>query len=52
MEDDVLNWKLLASTHRDYKKDTEYIAGLLAWTSESCGYTRGAEEPEPQQKAP
>jgi hypothetical protein len=32
-EDDILNRKLLASTYRDYRKDTEYIAGWLAWTS-------------------
>jgi hypothetical protein len=52
IEDDVLNRKSLSSTYRNYKKDTEYIAGWLACTSKQCVYTRADPEPEPQQQAP
>ncbi|KAG9387832.1 Dimer-Tnp-hAT domain containing protein [Pyrenophora tritici-repentis] len=38
-------------TYREYKKDTEYIAGCLAWTARQCGYERPVAEP-PKQKAP
>ncbi|KAI4640813.1 hypothetical protein J4E93_008406 [Alternaria ventricosa] len=46
--DDVLNRKSLSLMYRNYKKETEYIAGWLAWTSQQCGYLRTAMEAETQ----
>ncbi|PZC94195.1 hypothetical protein A1F95_06788, partial [Pyrenophora tritici-repentis] len=51
IEDNVLNRKSFTFTYREYKKDTEYIAGCLAWTARQCGYERPVAEP-PKQKAP
>lgn len=51
IDDGPINRRSLTSTYREYKKDTEYIAGWLAWTSQRCGYTVSLKQKE-EQKTP
>jgi len=48
--DEPLTRKSLSSTYHEYKKDTEYLAGWLSWTSQQCGYTLILEPKTPRLK--